>query len=269
MHPIITIYCAFTRRWAVDPWLENLAAVSHDPALTNLAFIIDCEEHYIANTLKQFAEKHGYRNFHLKMNTGHHPNETNLTYRRQRIAQVKNMSKDLINMADGEIIISFEDDTVFDRLASFEPLCSPLLEFKRVGFVEGVQMGRWGANIIGAWQFDDFNRPTEAKTLLPSDGHQQMTGGGWYGYATTRKLYLNCDYYWSTSQPWGPDVNFGLWLRQQGYKCLIDWRVIFGHRDFNKLKYPDDPDITLTQVVYNKDKITGKWNRTDHEQTRY
>lgn len=267
--PVLTIFCAFTRRWAVDEWLANLANVEHDPANTNLCFIIDLEEHYIANALKKFAESRGYRSFHVKMNTGWRPNELKLSIRRSRIAEVKNQSKDLISLSDGEIIICFEDDTMFDRLSSFEPLVNPLLEDPRVGFVEGVQMGRWGANMIGAWRFDDIKTPTQVRTCLPSVGYEAIDGGGWYGYATTRDLYLQCEYYTSSAQPWGPDVNFGLWLRGQGYKCLVNWDLIFGHKDFNNTAYPDDPKWRLVELIWNKDKQTGKWERTDREPTRY
>lgn len=274
MQPIITIFCAFTRPWAVELWLENLAAVNHDPALTNLCFIVDCNNHLIANTLKKFAEKYNYRSFHVKINEDWHPNEVRLAIRRMRIADVKNQSKDLIALTDGEIILGFEDDTVFDRLESFDRLIQPIVRegqdpHRTVGFVEGVQMGRWGANMIGAWEADDIWKPSHIETQLPSEDYQEITGGGWYGYATTRELYLNCEYYSSTAQPWGPDVSAGFWIRQQGYKCLVDWQTIYGHNDYNKILYPDDPKIRLAKVVFDKDFNTGKWMRTDYENDRY
>lgn len=272
MRPIITIFCAFTRRWAIDDWLKNLAAVKHDPALTNLTAIVDCDEPYIANMLKKFAEEHNYRSFHVKINSDWRPNEVRLAIRRMRVADVHNQSKDLIALTDGQIIIGLEDDTVIDRLESFDRLIQPLFDDPEVGFVEGVQMGRWGANMIGAWEANDAFMPTKVRTLLPAEtpsGYQSIDGGGWYGYATRRELWLNCEYYTSSAQPWGPDVNFGLWLRQQRLKCRIDWRTIFGHRDFTVIKYPNDPDVRLAQIVYNKDELTGKWNRTDHEPSKY
>lgn len=269
MHPIITIFCAFSRRWAVDGWLENLKAVEHDPALTNLCVIVDGDEPYIANMCKQFADKYGYRSFHVKNNTSWHPNELKLAIRRMRVADLHNQSKDLIAKTDGDIIIGLEDDTVFDRMQNFGQLYQPILDDPTVGFVEGVQMGRWGAKIIGAWQADDVFKPSKVETLLPSEGYQEITAGGFYGYATRRYLYLNCEYYTSSAQPWGPDVSSGFWIRQQGYKCLINWDLIFGHWDFNTIAYPDNPKYNLTRVIFHKDTITGKWNRTDHEQNRY
>lgn len=274
MQKPITIFCAFTRRWAVERWLDNLMHVPHNPELTNLCFIVDIDDPWIVKALTTFAQKHNYRNLQIKLNDDWHPNEVRLSVRRMRIADVHNQSKELIARTDGEYIIGLEDDTVFDRLESFDQLIGPIYRNDSIGFVQGVQMGRWGANMIGAWIADDFITPSRIETLLPpstdNQTSQEITGGGWYGYATQRQLYLDCDYYTATSQPWGPDVNFGLWLRQRGYKCLIDWSIIFGHNDHNIIGYPDKPPRGgLIKVVYTKDKLTTKWKREDYGPTAY
>lgn len=261
----ITIFCSFTRRWAIDKWLEDLSNIDHNPAETNLCIIVDINEPYILNNIRKFAEP--YRYFHYKMNENWHPNEVRLSIRRARVAEIKNQSKDLIARTDGEIIIGLEDDTDLERLKSFEELYQPLLDNKNTGFVEGVQMGRWGANIIGAWEADNINNPKEIKTLLPGSGLENITGGGFYGYATRRELYLNHDYYTSTSEPWGPDVNYGFYVNRQGYNCFINWDIIFGHREFNKTGWSDQNK--LVQVVFNKNINNGKWDRFDTEQDRF
>lgn len=265
MHPIVTIFCPFTRPWAVDLWLNNLDGVTHDPALTNLCFIVDGDQSVIANTLRKFAESRQYRSFHVKVNSEWRPNEVQLSIRRMRIADVNNQAKDLVAQTDGEYVVGFEDDTVFDRMDSFDKLLYPLQTHPDVGFVEGVQIGRWGAKIVGAWSVNDIDNATEVKTLMPATGIEEITSGGWYGYATRRHLFMNCENYTSSAQPWGPDVNFGVYIQRQGYKCLINWDLLFGHSDYNAIAYPDDPKIRLAQVVYNKNKATGKWDRTDHE----
>lgn len=273
MQPVITLFCAFTRRWALEIWLENLAGVQHDPALTNLCFIVDCDDQHIARELEKFAKQRGYRSFHVKINEDWHPNQTKLTIRRMRVADIKNQSKDLIAKTDGDIILGFEDDTVFDRLSSFEPLYKPLMDDPAVGYVEGVQMGRWGAQMVGVWDCDDFEYPQKVWTLLPAEGWngtQEITGGGFYGYATRRELYLQHEYYTSSSQPWGPDVNFGFWVKARGFRCLVDWGVLYGHNDHGIIAYPDNPPRgKLTEIIYNKSNLNGKWERTDTDHDRY
>lgn len=261
MQPVITIFCSFTRGWAVDRWLDNLKNLEHDPSLTNLVFIIDIDESEIFGKLSAFAQLHGYRKWFIHMNTDWEPNEVRIAVRRKRIADIKNQSKEYISQCDGDIVVSLEDDTVFADL-DLQRLVVPLRE-ELVGFVEGVQCGRWGAKIIGAWNLGPIDNPTFANTILPKaiteGAYEEITAGGWYGYATTRELYLNCEYAWD-NEPWGPDVNFGLWLRRQGYRCLIDWRSKLGHDDHGAVGWPDEH---LVKVSYNKDPANGEWRRSD------
>lgn len=261
--PVLTIFCSFTRRWTVDRWLENLSSVEHDPAQTNLAIIVDTDEPMIYNRIKRFAEENGYRNFIGVINRDNAPNEVRIAVRRQAIAAMKNASKTLIAQLDGDIVIGLEDDTVFTGL-DLRKLYEPLLQDETVGFVEGVQCGRWGVKIVGVWSVDDYEFPQKAETLLLGEGVQPIDAGGFYGYATRKHLYLNHDYYSSTGEPWGPDVNFGLWVRNRGFKCLVDWSVQFGHNDYDKILYPDEK---VSKVVYTRDITTGKWGRYDTDKT--
>lgn len=272
-HPILTIFCPFTRRWAVDRWLKDLSNVEHIPDRTNLCFIIDGDEPYIARTLERFAEERGYRSFHMKQNHNYRTNDSNLWIRRNRIAEIHEQAKDLVAKCDSDYVIGLEDDTVFDRLDSFDKLLRPLIEQADVGFVQGVQMGRWGARMLGVWKADDVNSPKQVETLLPLPDigvdRQRITGGGWYGYATTKKLFLDAPYFTSPSHPWGADVEFGFWLRQQGYHCLVDWSILFGHDDQGTVMYPDDENANLAKIIFKKREDNGKWEREDHEENRY
>jgi hypothetical protein len=269
MHPVITIFCAFTRYWAVDQWLDNLSKMRHDPALTNIAIIIDLDDPRILRAVRAYVERNNYRKFVFAMNEEWQPNETRLKVRRSRIADVKNQSKELINQCDGDYVISLEDDTVYPNLDLMR-LIQPLIDDPTFGFVEGVQCGRWGIKMIGAWSADSPQDPMHIETMLPPkvgddrghDGYEVITGGGWYGYATLKSLYVNCEYYSSSTEPWGPDVNYGFWLGRLGYKSLIDWSTVFGHNDYNKVLYPDE---NLAIASFNKDRKTGRWTRQDQQ----
>lgn len=262
MHPNITVFCAFTRLWAIERWIDNLANSKHDPASTNLVFIVDADEPNIKFQLNEYAKTRPYKSVNVIMNEDNAPNEIRIAERRQRIAQVKNQSKALISATDCEYVIGLEDDTVFggDQLMA---LLEPFKEQKKVGFVEGVQCGRWGVKIIGAWTVDNFYVPEKAKTIMPpiiGKRHSEIDAGGFYGYATTKELYINHDYYSGATQPYGPDVNFGLWVRAQGYRCLIDWHVEFGHNDHDKIILPDND---IAYVSFTKNRQNGHWDRED------
>lgn len=117
--------------------------------------------------------------------------------------------------------------------------------------------------MIGAWSFNDFEFPQHVETLLPSEGYQEIDAGGFYGYATTKKLYCAHEYYWDDQQPWGPDVNYGLWLRNKGYKNFINWEIVFGHNDYDNILWPDGK---VTKIIYTKNATNGKWDRKDVDQ---
>lgn len=272
---IITIVCTFSRLWAIDGWLRCLATVDHDPAATNLVFVIDGDEPIIKSQLEALHRDKGYRSLHLEMNKDWEPNEVRLAIRRKRIADVKEQTKHLVARCDGEFVISLEDDTVFDRLGSFDRLLLPFRQHANIGFVQGVQIGRWGVRMVGAWKFDDVTNPTRVETMLPPEWArefvemdkttEEITAGGWYGYATRKHHYLDAVYHWDESQPWGPDVNFGLWLSSRGYKCLIDWSILYGHNDHGPIGWPDSEP--LSQVFFQRDEQTGQWIREDRDET--
>lgn len=44
MQEPITVFCAFTRHWALERWLENLERQNYPKSLINLCFIIDIDE---------------------------------------------------------------------------------------------------------------------------------------------------------------------------------------------------------------------------------
>jgi hypothetical protein len=257
MHPVITIFTAFTRFWAVDQWLSDLASMKHEPSLTNLCFIVDVDEPRIEIKLAKYAYENNYRSFKCILNEDNNPNEVRIAQRRVRIAEVKNQSKELIANTDGDYVLSLEDDTVFTNLDVMQllaPYKNPLN-----GFVEGVQCGRWGIKMIGAWRADDVNNMTKIETLLPSKGLELIDAGGFYGYVTRKHLYL-MEGYFADDNPYGPDVHFGLALRRKGWICAINWDVVFGHNDHNKVLWPDGK---ISKVSYNKLPESELWERSD------
>lgn len=265
--PPVIIFCAFTRRWAVDKWLEALDTLTYDKSLISLAFIVDMDAPGIMRKLEKFAADKGYAGIATRLNQDNQPNEVRLSVRRARIAEVKNQSRDLVNQLTGDYVIGLEDDTVIMQPDTIERLIKPMVESNLTGFVQGVQVGRWGARMIGAWKaYHSVNNPTQLRSMnYKEDGYDRISAGGFYGYATTRHLYINHEYYTSTAQPWGPDVNYGLWVLQRGYVCLIDWSIVFGHNDHGKILFPDEGvDI----VEFNKDLQTGRWDRMDVEKAR-
>lgn len=264
--PVITVFCAFTREWAIDQWIKDFKRQNYPKDLINLAFIIDMDSESIRLKLKRLIDKGGYRKWGILENIDWSPTETNISVRRRRIVEIKEQSKRIIKLLDGNVVVGFEDDTIFPDEDTLMKLAMPMHN-PDVGFYEGVQVGRWGARMVGVWSADDFEFPQIVRTLPLGEGEQLIDAGGFYGYSTRKDLYLDHHYKWDDTQPWGPDVNYGLWVRNKGLHCLVNWELPFGHDDHGTTAFPST--FPITEIVYNRDAQTGHWDRTDTEPGRY
>lgn len=275
MNEPITVFVPFTRYYTLERWLENLFKQTYPTSLINLCFIIDIDDPRIASDLNKFIEyaakcERPYRSFHVKMNTDWQPDETHLSIRRMRIADVHNQSKHLVGKTDGKIVIGLEDDTVFEDRETFSKLVNLLDD--NVGFAQGVQVGRHGTNYVGAWRCDSPFIIKHIHTCLPPEGKwegvEEIDAGGMFGYATYKSLYMQHDYFSSSGAPYATDVNYGIWLRQRNWKCVIDWGLLFGHNVHNVILHPTELDAKLMEVNYYRNE-TGGWDRRDYENSNH
>lgn len=257
----ITVFCAFTRRWAVDKWINCFKNQDYDFSKIYLCAIIDIDEPIIRIKLEKMARELQIAKIWFKFNDDNNPNDVRIAVRRLRIAEIKNQSKELVRRCPAPFVIGLEDDTVFPP-NTFKRLVKNFIKLDDVGFLEGVQCGRWGVKMIGGWRFKNIRSLDYVETIMPGEGIEWIDAGGFYGYITTKGHYLDHIYYWLPEQPWGPDVNFGIWLRLQGVRCRIDWGLKFGHNDHNVILKPDG---NISKVVYNKKD--NKWVRSDYETT--
>lgn len=241
MRPI-TVFCPVTRYEYMDRWFDDLASTDLRPDMTNLAFIIDVEHEEggakIRARIMDEMNKTKFRQFLIIQNE-HRVNEVNIPIRRRRIAEIHEQSKDLIRALDGEFVLGLEDDTVFTNLC-VKRLIDPLND-PTIGMVSAYEAGRWHRKIIGIWQFDDALDPKECWTALPDKDkdYEHIDAAGFYCYVTRVEDYLQHTYTSEVWQPWGPDVNFGLWLRREGYCNLVDWSQPCGHRDTDIIITPN------------------------------
>lgn len=245
--PPITVFCAFTRPENVVRFFDDLASTDLKAENTNLAFIIDIGEdqfgqHQGAKIYSRIMDEMNrthYRKFVIARNYDHEVAPGSIIERRKRIAFVHNQSKEMITALDGEFVLGLEDDTIFTNLC-VERLYRPFLEQVSVGLVSAYQAGRWHNKIIGIWGFDNVDDPTQCWTELPDKDYAECDGTGFYCYLTPTKLYTAYDYVTEVADPYGPDVRYGLWLRQQRYKCIVDWSQPCGHKDGDRIITPND-----------------------------
>lgn len=146
--------------------------------------------------------------------------------RRVRIAQIHNELKPLVG--DCQYVFGLEDDTI-PPSSALRLLLADYGIAPHAGFISGVEPGRWGVPYIGAWRADDVYEPTKLETLPRGLGIEEIDAGGFYCFLTKREHYVNHHF-----KPWngnvlGPDVDYGLALRREGYKNYADFTVCCKH----------------------------------------
>jgi len=164
--------------------------------------------------------------------------------RRQRIADIHNELKVLIKNA--EYIFLIEDDTIVPTNA-LAKLLHHYLTMPSMGIVSGIQIGRWGFDHIGAWLVDDIYSPNAITSVKLEEGLQQVDATGLYCCLTRAEHYLRFNF-----EPFmnalGPDVAFGVYLRQQGYLNYVDYSIKCDHITA-KEKISFDRDIVQVQLT--------------------
>lgn len=183
--------------------------------------------------------------------------------RRYRISAIHNMAKHYVS-DDCEYVFLIEDDTIYPKDTLFTLSASGELE--NCHFIQGVELGRWKTKYIGAWLADNVNDPQIIRSLMPAlyDNLSpyklfKMDAGGFYCALVDADLYKQ-----HTFEPFdkkgvnglGCDVNFGLYLRQQGYECLTDWTIQCDH--IGKEGSINLGNTKPVQVEFYKHK--DKWN---------
>lgn len=149
--------------------------------------------------------------------------------RRKRIAHIHNQFRDLIGDADW--VFAIEDDGILPHDA-LRSLVRHVSSHNDTGMVTGVELGRWGAPYVGAWLVDNVYDTTDVTSLRSKANDNTATideidACGLYCALIRADRYKSHEFF--AYNGLGPDINLGLYLRQQGFRNYIDWRVLLTH----------------------------------------
>jgi hypothetical protein len=169
--------------------------------------------------------------------------EFSINTRRRRIALIHNEIHKLIKPC--EYVFLIEDDGVLppDALGR---LLADYLAHPYAGFIEGVELGRWGIPHVGAWRADDvydmkrlesamparpelLNDAGRAIGRVPDQVVEEIDAGGLYACLTSYRHYVDHEFQPYEGCALGPDIEWGIALRQQGYRNYLDWSVTVEH----------------------------------------
>lgn len=147
--------------------------------------------------------------------------------RRRNIANIHNQFKEVIGETDW--IFSIEDDGILPPDA-LERLIDTVENVENVGLVTGVELGRWGLPYVGAWIADDVNDMKTIETVANNYGLeliQPIDASGLYCALIRASYYKKHTFF--ANNGLGPDVNLGIYLKQQGFDNYIDWSIPVTH----------------------------------------
>lgn len=147
--------------------------------------------------------------------------------RRRHIANIHNQMGELI--ADCDWVFAIEDDGILPPDA-LEKLVKNAEKLEDVGVVSGVELGRWGIPYVGAWRVDDVFEPKKVYSLdnkALEGGVEELDGCGMFCALVRADCYKSHPFF--ATNGLGPDVNLGIYIRQQGYKNYIDWSIHVTH----------------------------------------
>lgn len=147
--------------------------------------------------------------------------------RRRNISNIHNQFKDMIT--DEDWIFSIEDDGILPP-ESIARLLAIAKANPDAGMITGVELGRWGVPYVGAWRVDNVYDPKTATSLesrVKDPIVEEIDACGLYCALIRPDMYKNHTFFCENGL--GPDVNLGLFLRQQGLRNFIDWSLPLTH----------------------------------------
>ena len=257
--PKHSLFIPWTRtEWARDVLhcIDRLIIARSD---FEVVFYIDSDDKQLHDLLYSWAilqTQQGWNGIKLIKSGNPPPENYSPIPRRARIVQMKEDSKQYIDAS--HYVFGVEDDTIFPA-NSFARLKDIFDKNPNTGFAQGVQMGRWGLSVIGAWRVDDIDDIKQMGTIeMPAepDSRVEIDGGGFFCYLTTAELYKAHKYYWE-DECFGPDATFGLELRKLGYDCYMDTNIICEHLTDQGKLIPNSRNTV--SVIWNKNG--SRWVR--------
>lgn len=248
---ITTIFLSVSRSHLLDRLFAQLELMDCDAGLTNLLVYVDGPDKKLFEKARNLTIQSKFKE-RLCIQRKTKALSSGLDRRRFRIATIKNESKELIGECD--YVFSLEDDTLPPTTA-LKRLQRDYTLYPHAGLISGVALGRWHIPHVGAWQVDDVYEPTKITSVMPGRAAYEVDAAGFYCYLTKREYYVN-HLYEPFQDTLGPDVTFGLWLRQHGLKNYVDWDVKCSHFTEPTRKTPSH-DVSLSntdpvQVTFTK-----------------
>lgn len=254
---MITIILPISRDTFLDRLFASLELLKCDRSSTNLLVIVDGKPDLYVKVRNKVQDTKFREKLTIHFKSEHKLRHYDVMARRLRISDIHNEIKQHIWACD--YVMGIEDDTLVPPNA-LEKLLKNFTNNPHAGFIEGVELGRWGVPYVGAWRFDDIYEPTKIRSILkvkPGDV-EKIDAGGFYCFMSKLDTYETHDFKPFDNNALGPDVNYGIQLRRQGYENFVDWSIRCTHMTKEK-------DITL----FNTDERLITFTKNNNRWTQH
>lgn len=233
----IAVVLTLTRKWRQEAIVDQLCSTDWGNDEVTFYILIDTTDIYWKDLRREFHERSNElpENLRLIFNSTGNPNTVfwDKYARRKRIASQMNLARELVEECDFVWIL--EDDTIWpaSALRQLKIAFKALNGAQDVAMVSGLQVGRWGYKMLGAWKCDDVRDPHEWHTISPKivDGLydvEEVDATGLYCALVSFRDFKDTPF---RIDPvgLGPDVLFGLDLRKQGKRIFVMPDLHCGH----------------------------------------
>lgn len=218
-----------------------------DVIQTNLLVIVDGSNALFVEVRNRVAQTKFSDKLCVRFTDVENMKNYDLLNRRHRIAKIHNQVKEFIKQT--EYVFCVEDDTSYSS-NTLKKLLEDYRRYPQAGLIQGVQIGRHGINHYGAWTVDNLKQPTKICSQTRNHNLKESDAGGLYCVLTKAENYLAHDFkaYYDAL---GPDFNYGLDLRNQGYKNYTDWELFCEHYGEREILLSSS---RTQQVCFNKEE---------------
>lgn len=227
---VVTIILPFSRPEYLNKIFHCLERLDVGRAEVNLITITDGSNELFVDVRNRTEDSKFSNRLAVQFTDKSPIKQYDLLNRRRRIANIHNELKQYIGKTD--YIMGLEDDTLFPA-DTLKRLLNDLNFNPYAGVIQGTELGRHGLLHIGAWEVDDVYEPTAIASLdgsKESHGTVEVDTGGMFCFLTKAKNYLEHNFKTFGNNDFGPDFDWTLALRQQGFKNYNNFDIRCTHK---------------------------------------
>jgi len=211
---VVTIVIPVSRGEYLDQVFTSVELLEIGNLTVNILAIVDGDENLFIQTRNKVLNLKFNEKLCVKFSLRTKISQYNVLARRERIATIHNEVKQYLHSCHYVFLI--EDDGVLPSNALMA-LYKEYLHDPYMGFITGMELGRWGIPYLGLWEVDNIYDINEVKSIQLPDKIKHIDASGIYCLLTKFEIYMSHTFKVYGENELGPDFDFGIELRKQGY----------------------------------------------------